>query len=53
MCVKMTHAPLFDQNKFVFHKHAAIMIPERILKLPKVLIIIVSFHFKVDVRVAF
>ena len=51
----MTHTNLFDQNKLGFQKLHAIMIPELILRLPKVFIIIGSlrFHFKAKVRVAF
>ena len=51
---KITITTLFDQIKLAFQKLNAIMIPELVLKLPKVLIIIVSlrFHFKVNLRVA-
>ena len=44
-CVKMTHITLLDQNIFFFQKLNAIMIPELVLKLPKVLIIIGSLRF--------
>ena len=53
--VKVTHTTLFDQTKLVFQKLDAIMIPEQALKVPKVLIIIGSlrFHLQIDVQVAF
>ena len=50
----MTQTTLFEQNKLVSQKLDAIMIPQLVLELQKVLIIIGSLrsHFKVVVRVA-
>ena len=41
----MTHKTLFDQNKLVFQKLDAIVIPELVLKWPKFHIIIGSLRF--------
>ena len=48
---KMTQTTLFEQNKSIFQKLDAIINPELVLKLSKVLIImcLVRFHFKVAV----
>ena len=52
-CVKINHTTLFDQNKLVFQKLDAIMIPELVLKLQKVFIIIgfLRFHLKKQLKI--